>query len=325
MIKKIFKFIIKFIATLLLLIAVSAAVIFIAFEVPELTSFVVRTVGNKDLAEKGIKLEYTYIAEGMYQQPIIHPFTRSIAKYSKKTISIKAINSYTVGNFDKDSGSKISSASNFLDPTSKFKDSWFGVFIIIDDPALKGRYYMLNDPNGSPGDIENFKIRALLKLPELDQMLIVNTTHQGQKNYPFSRLLKDFFFSPKEGSEVIGEIISDKKKNPWLKITSEFNTISALTDTSVSDMTHFGSIRSFVGLPNKEVYEYVDPWHPVTVKGSVLTRYFPCGKTKFWAVVYYNGSSFFNKKGGDIDTWENSDIQDLFHKMFMNLEIDCLD
>lgn len=305
----------------LILIIIAATQIHVA----DITSLIVRTTGNVDLRARGIELEYGYVATGLRARPYILPFSHSIRKFSKGRINIEVINCYTVGGFEKDDNASMSGVSNFYDPTSKFKDTWFGVFIVMDDASGRGKAFMLKEPWKDPAETANINPESLIALPRIDQAVVVHTTHQKEKGYQFSRFLKDFPFEQTPGSEPVIQTFEDNKMRTWLKVTSSFNTVSGLTDIKKTDMSLTSSIRAFVGLPDERVYEQVDPWHPVTLKGSLLARYFHCAKQGFWAVVYFNGSSFATKQGKTIDTWEGTDIQKEFEKMFNHLKIGCSD
>jgi len=313
----------KVLYIMIVLIGIAAGTRFL-FHLTDVASLLIRSFANYDLRKKGILLEYGYVAPGLHKRPFILPFTGSLQRFSLDTIDLDVINTYTVGNYDKDPQSRLSSVSNFLDPTSKFKDSWFGVYIIIDDPLGRGKRFILNNPVGSPGDLSNLKQKSLLKLPRIDQMIVVHSTHQNQKGLDFIKYIADFPFKKIENPKERVEIIKDKSGSMWLELTSRYSTVSALTDTSKADMHELYSIKAYVGLPNKEVYELTDPWHKIIIKGSLLARYFPCGARGFWAVVYFNGSSFIDKKGVPHDPWETSDIKSQFEKMFQSLRIGCI-
>jgi hypothetical protein len=301
-------------------IAVGARILFHRTDV---ASFLIRSFANYDLGKKGILLEYGYVAPGLHKSPFILPFTGSLQRFSLGRIDLDVINSFTVGNYEKDPRSRLRSVSNFLDPTSKFKDSWFGVYIILDDPLGRGKRFILNDPAGPPGDLSNLKRQSLLELPRIDQMIVVHSTHQNQKVFDSIKFLAEFPFKKIENPRERVEIIKDKNGSTWLEITSQYSTVSALTDTFKTDMHELYSIKAYVGLPDKEVYDLADPWHKIIIKGSLLARYFPCAARGFWAVVYFNGSSFTDKKGMPHDPWEKSDIKIEFEKMFQSLRIGC--
>ena len=290
----------------------------------DITSLIVRAAGSYNLSDRGIRLQYDYISPGLRSEPFIFPFDHSIRKFSRGRIALDVVNTYTVGSYRKDRGARIASVSNFYDPTSRFKDSWFGVFIIFDDPPGRAKNYMLKDPAGDPAAIENLNPEALIELPRLDQMVVVHTTHQKQKGYRFNRFLRDFPFRQHGDNGPAVSTTRDAMDRTWLTINSAYETVSGLTDVSQTDMNLLTSIRAFVGLPSDRVYEHIDPWHAILIKGTMHARYFPCEHESFWAVVYYNGTAFTTKQGLHIDTWENSDIKQEFKKMFLNLEIGCL-
>lgn len=283
----------------------------------------VRYTKNADLEKEGITVSFNYTAKGMYKEPFIIKFGNIVYRLSKRKIMLNMYNCYTVGNMDNVEGRSIPSVSSMLDPTSKFKDSWFGVFIIKDDRGFS-RKFVLKDPSGYPDNPHNINAESLLLLPMYDQMVVVLSTHQNQRNYSYKKFMNEFVFKMKTDTGIEQNIIKDTKGREWCRIFSEFETVSALTDIKKTDMKLFSSIRSYVGLPENEVYEYVSPWHPITIKGLVFARYFRCKKMGFWAIVYYNGTAFIDKKGNKVDTWEQRDIQQEFYKMFENIEISCL-
>ncbi len=281
-------------------------------------------ITNVDLEEHGITLQFNNIPQGMWKKPIIRRFSRMLRVISDNTINIYAINAYTVGSFKKDKNRKyISGVSNFIDPYSRFKDTWFGVYLILDDTRGLGRRFMLKNSSGVPSDLDNLRVDSLLQLPAMDQKLIFWSSHSGQKGYTLKHLGQDFYFTKRKGSTVIRTLFTDPEEREWLNIYGEFDTISALTDISRTDMGLLNSIRAYTGLPNEEVYRHVPPWHPVTIKGIVRARYFPCANTGFWAVVYYNGCTFTMKNGRTIDTWANTDLQDVLEEIFGNMRITC--
>ncbi len=282
-----------------------------------------RLFKNVNLEKKGIHLKLNQVPKGLYPEPFIISFDKMLFQISNGSVQVNAFNAFTVGNYDKLSPQSIKDVTNFLDPTCKFKDTWFGVYIIMDDKGELGRAFILKDPAGKPDDIENLKDRSLLMLPELDQKIILWSSHQHQDKYSWQRFNREFHFDVRKGTSLVIETITDKKGRRWHKITGSFNTIAALTDTSKSDMNLFTSIRAYIGLPNEEVYASVTPWHSLIIKGSIAARYFRCNDTAFWAVVYYNGGAFYNKKGDLVDNWEQTDVRNVLEKMFDSLEIDC--
>jgi hypothetical protein len=283
----------------------------------------VRLFKNVNLERKGIHLKLSYIPRGMHPDPLVIKFDRMLADISDEAVQVMAYNIYTVGNNDKIRPRSKTEVSNFLDPECKFKDAWFGVYIIVDDDYTLGRRFILKNPHDRPDDPSNLNDRSLLLLPNLDQKIILWTTHQRQKNYTWPDFNRGFYFNLKKGTALRAEAITDKLGRSWHKITGEFDTVAALTDINKTDMKLFSSIRNLVGLPDTGIYNVVDPWHPVTIKGSVLARYFRCGEICFWAVVYYNGAAFTTRKGRHVDTWEETDLQSVFSKMFEDIEIDC--
>lgn len=279
---------------------------------------------NVNLEKQGINLKLVNVPKGLYQTPFIIQFDKMLSDISDGEVQIKAYNVFTVGNYDKISPQSIKDVTNFLDPTCKFKDTWFGVYIVMDDSGELGRNFILKDPSGKPDDLNNLKDRSLLMLPELDQKIILWSSHQHQSNYSWEQFKKEFHFPIRKGTALKTEIVTDKQGRSWYKITGEFDTNSALTDTALSDMSLFTSIRSYIGLPNAAVYARVPPWHDLIIKGSIMTRYFKCNDIAFWAVVYYNGGAYYDKTGRFVDNWKTTDLRMVLDKMFQDLQLDCV-
>jgi hypothetical protein len=285
---------------------------------------VVRLVKNVNLDKKGIHVKLAYVPRGMHQEPLIIKFDKMLRDISNGQVQVTAYNIYTTGNNDIIRPGMKDDVSNFYDPDGKFKDAWFGVYVIVDDAHGLGRRFILKHPYGEPDDLSNLNDQSLVLLPHLDQKIIVWTTHQRQKDYTWLDLDRDFYFTLKKGTVLRTEIETDRAGRSWRKITGDFDTIAALTDINKTDMKILSSIRNLVGLPDAGVYRMVDPWHPVVIRGSVLARYFRCSETCFWAVVYYNGSAFNTKDGRRVDTWEQTDLKSIYRRMFDALEIDCV-
>jgi len=81
------------------------------------------------------------------------------------------------------------------------------------------------------------------------------------------------------------------------------------------------SLRSHIGLPTDAVYDLVEPWHPVFIRGSVTVRYFEQAITPFWAIAYCNGSAFITRQGELIDTWASGELPQLYERMFQALAL----
>jgi hypothetical protein len=288
------------------------------------TADLARLIKNVNLEKKGIHVKLNRVPRGLYQKPFIISFDKMLSDVSNGVVRIKAFNIFTVGNYEKLSPQSIKDVTNFLDPTCKFKDTWFGVYIIMDDKEALGKKFILKDPAGKPDDIRNLKDGSLLMLPELDQKIIFWSSHQHQGYYTWERCNREFHFDERKGTRLTSGTITDKQGRSWYKITGTFDTLAALTDTSKAKMSLFTSIRSYIGLPNKEVYALVTPWHNLIINGSIIARYFRCNDMAFWAVVYYNGGAYTNRKGAPVDNWEKTDLRAVLEKMFDNLEIDCI-
>ncbi len=313
----------KFLYILVLLMSACSAASLVLHRT-DVASFIIRTFAGNDLEKKEVLLEYGYVAPGLHKRPFVLNFTGSLQRFSRGTIDLDIINTFTAGNYDKDPQSQISSVSNFLDPTSKFKDSWFGVYVVIDDPAGRAKKFLLNNPAGSPEDLSNLKLASLLKLPHIDQMIVVYSTLRSPMGDIVGKFFPEFPFKAVEDQKDRTETVQDGDGRRWIKVSSQYRTVSALTDIARTEMNELYSIKAYVGLPDKKVYELVDPWHRIIIKGSLLARYFPCANRGFWAVAYFNGSSFSDNRGILHDPWETSDIKSEFEKMFQHLKIGCL-
>ncbi|XDD49706.1 hypothetical protein AB3N59_15130 [Leptospira sp. WS92.C1] len=276
---------------------------------------------NIDLKkEKGTILEYKNVPKGMYDKPFIIPFSEYLSEMSDKKVNVDAVNSYTVGGYRPIGGCKNSlKYSHMLDPKCKLVNSWWGVYLIYDDAEGRGSKFMLKDPSGSKEDLSNLNPDGIQTVPMLDQKLITWSSHEGQKDYTWKDFENDFVF------QLIGSLNSsyfrDLKMREWLQLSGEFKTVAALTDTKKTDMHYLSSIRAYVGLPDEDVYKQVDPWYPFVLKGEVLTRYFPCKKNPFWALVYYNGSKLDTKDGVKVDTWPQVEAE--FKKSVLSLKLEC--
>ncbi len=314
-----------------------------------------RIVRNTNLRKRGVRLKYGYVPRGMYSKPFIEDFSEKLLSMTKGEaegfIEIDAVNSFTVGNFEKDEGAVLSDTANMLDPTSKFKDSWFGVYLVFDDECGRGRRFFLKEPKEDPTDPDNFNTRSMVRIPEVDQKLIVWTTEQGRRCYGWREYIREFHFLPtseRTACPVIDlrgqgrwtpridrktnkqhALFKDHQGRKWKKVEGDYATLAACTDTTQTDMELLGSIRAFVGLPEPALYEYVKPWHEITIQGIVLARHFGPREGGFWAIVYFNGTKFerTNPATGEketVSTWKSTDLQQVFDKMFRNLEIESL-
>lgn len=282
-----------------------------------------RFARNVNLEKLGVHVRLAGVPAGIYEKPFMIKFDTMLRDISDGAVMIRAYNVYTVGSYDKVENPSIPDVTNFIDPGSKFKDAWFGVYIILDDESGLGRRFMLANPGGDPADLANLSDRSLLMLPELDQKIILWSSHQHQDGYTWDKFSAEFRFARREGSELKVETINDRHGRTWRRLTGDFETRSALTDTSLTNMKLFSSIRNYVGLPTSDVYARVDPWHPIVITGSIAARYFACAGTPFWAVAYYNGSAFTTKQGKRVSNWDQTDLRSVLEKMFDDLEIDC--
>ncbi|WP_158626958.1 hypothetical protein [Corallococcus sp. AB032C] len=271
---------------------------------------------------RGIVLNYKQVPAELYAEPFRIEFSKYLQQMSNGQVELDAVNTYTVGDYKKTSRCHPQSEySNFITPSCLFANAWFGVYLIFDDAPGRGRAFILKSPQGAPDDLDNLNPEAIRRIPELDQKLIVYSSHEGQKNYSWSDFERDFYFRPVEQPEP--QQVTDPHNRTWLKQTGDYTTIAALTDTQKTNMGTFSSIRAYTGLPTQQVYATVAPWYPITIRGSVLTRYFECPRSRFWALVYYNGSSFSSKTGDTINNTDNPELWQEFQQMFEALELRC--
>lgn len=304
-------------ATLLILVSCKSIIPFLLVE------------ENYDLKEKkGILLEYSYVTPGMYKKPFIIEFGKYIQTISNGKVDLESVNSYTVGNYDSvKAKAKIGDCkggqkySNFLDPDCKLVNSWYGVYFIFDDPQGKAKNFMLSDPSANPGDLNNLKEDSIKMIPELDQKLITWSTHEKQEKYYWEDFDKDFYF--KQLGEIKKSEVKDKKDRKWLKMTGNFETISAFTDVKQTKMSSFNSIKAMVGVPTTELYDKVVPWYAFQIVGTTYTRYVNCGTNSFWAIVYYNGSELQSNNGLKVNYSNTTDIENEFKKMFDSMKLEC--
>jgi len=276
-----------------------------------------RTVKNKSPERLGVRLCYPDMPWGMQQKPIVNDFHDMLYKMSDGKVDVEAYNTFVMGAFIE--GNRY---SNLLNPRSKFKDTWFGVYLVFDDTAGKGRRFMLVDPEGDASALDNIRDSAMISVPALDQKLIVYSSHQNQPGYTFDTFQDEFFFEP---ITVETKHVSDGQGRTWKRLDGSSRTIAALTDTDSTDMKLFSSIRVYAGLPTDSLYSIVEPWHTITIHGSVLARYFRCARTAFWALVYYNGTEFSTRQGVTRNTWNDTDLRHILDQAFRELDIGCLE
>ncbi len=284
---------------------------------PEIVHFINYPLKDK----KNILLNYSFAADGLYDRPFIIDFGEYLNKMSGGQVNVDAVNTYTVGGYDPAPGCPFHiQYSNFLNPACKFANSWFGVYFIFDDAQGRARRFLLKDPAGNAADFANFKQEALARIPELDQKLIVWSTHENQENYSWDTYQKEFFFN--ELVPAVSSVFRDGQNREWLRLRGSYDTIAAFTDITRTKMSLRDSLRSYIGLPNAKLYELVDPWYRVAINGSLFTARYEC-RQPFWAVVYYNGSAFTMKNGQKVDTMASSDLEKQFQRMINGLQIQC--
>jgi len=278
---------------------------------------------NYDLRqERGITLSYRYTTPGLYRKPFIINFRDYLKKMSDGRLDLDSVNTYTSGNYEPTGDCKLKvDYSNFLDPECRFVNAWFGAYLIFDDASDDAKKFMLKDPSASPEDPANFNLDSIAMIPEMDQKLIVWSTHEAQAGYTWEQFEKDFFFNRK--TDIVTGNFRDRQNRSWMKLTGEFETIAALTDTSKTQMGLTDSLRAYIGLPTADVYRVVDPWYTFRLKGSLAVSYYKCTRQNFWAIVYYNGAAFRTKDGRQIDTLGSTDIEREFLKMIDSLHLQC--
>ncbi len=266
-----------------------------------------------DLEDYGISLVYNNIPEGLKERYYAIDFGPFLKDISEDSINIEALNTFTMGSYREGSD-----YTHLVDPTSKFKDTWFGVYIIFDDSLGKGSAFMLDNSDAQRENLEHIQSTSMTTLPKMDQKFLVWSTHQNQDGYDFDSFRSEFYFNV--DGDLQESIVTDSLKRNWKRVSGSFNTIAALTDTKITDMEALKSIRVFTGIPSEEVYAQVKPWHPITIHGIVYSRYFD-GKKPFWAVVYLNGTEFTTNGGVHINTAKDTDAMQLMEHMFYTLDI----
>lgn len=283
---------------------------------------------HADLGQSNISLSFADAPRGMYQRPFrIDKFGDMLSDVSQGAIDVEAYNVYSLGDCFPEYGLWPKCYSSFLDPKSRYKDLWAGVYFIVDDAPGKGRRFMLQDPeHGDPQDWAQFKPGSLRSLPEADQKMIFWQSHDGQTpKYTRADLERDFYFRLKAGTHVEHSFVADAWARTWLRLSATYETRAALTDIQQTKMGLTTTLRAYTNLPNAEVYALVEPWHPVELGGYVWTRYFASQHGQsFWAVFYVNGSAFRRKDGVWVDTWTQGPLRHEMKRMFWDTDIDCV-
>ncbi|MGM0444463.1 MAG: hypothetical protein ACQEQV_09770 [Fibrobacterota bacterium] len=272
--------------------------------------------GNVDLHSSGISIDYPPMPKDLYQHPFCINFSDLLQQFGG--VEAQVFNTYVTGKYQRRDGHWF---SPFYDPSSLYKDSWFGVYFVMDDSLGQGRSFMLKESGGDPADLNNIDADSLSLLTETDQRCIFFSSHQGMK-YTMDDLKKDFCIEkilPFPEYEA-----TDSHSRTWKTVDVNYHTKSALTDTAQIQMTLTDSIRSYCGLPAASLYDVVSPWHPFRMPGRVHGRYFQAPDEKghsFWAVVYYCGSVFTTRNGTEVNTWDTGSLQMLYEKAFKECRI----
>ncbi|MGM0462562.1 MAG: hypothetical protein ACQEQ4_09115 [Fibrobacterota bacterium] len=261
-----------------------------------------------------IHIQYPQMNSILYQKPFMldfSPFARIFGG-----VDLDVINTYTLGRYVKN---EKTWRGSFYFPLSLYKDSWFGVYFIMDDLGNRGRRFMLHDSEGDPRQFENIKSGSCARLIEMDQRCIYFSSKQGTE-YTLEDMKTDFYMKKKEESPAF--VSRDHRGRKWKSHTMAFKTKSALTDTDTTKMSLTDSIRAYCGLPSKSVYARVSPWHDIELVGRAHARYFPSRTHRsFWAVCYYCGTRFTLNNGDKIDTWTNTDLSRRYDDYFKKLRM----
>ncbi|MFH1807444.1 MAG: hypothetical protein ABIJ09_01770 [Pseudomonadota bacterium] len=291
-----------------------------------ITASLAHLIQREDLRRHNIELGFASPPTGLQRRPYIIPFGEYLSQMSQGQVDIECYNAYTVGDYSNDESLHRSLCySNFVEPRSRFKDCWVGCYFILDDAAGKGRHFAMLDPAGDPSDLGNINPTSLRLLPELDQKLITFSTHDGQPGYQdLQRFEQEFYFRLKPGTHMHLDHVPDAEGRTWTRVTATYETLAAVTDTHLTHMSLFTSLRTYIGLPTRTVYRWVPPWHPVDLRGRAWVRYFAgVHKPGFWAVVYGNGSLFTRLDGVAVNTWHGP-LRDEVDQMFLDMRIRAL-
>lgn len=284
---------------------------------------------HADLSASNISMAFASPPKGLYRRPFrIDKFGKMLRDASQDDlqgpIDVEAYNTYTLGDCLPEYGFWPKCYSSFLDPKSRYKDLWAGCYFIIDDTQGKGRRFLMHDPeHGDPRDWSQLKSEAIKRLPQTDQKMIFMQSHDGQQPaYTRDDLARDFYFRLKPGTHVEHNFVHDSLGQQWVRLSATYETRAALTDTSKTKMGLATTLRAYTNLPDKKVYELVEPWHRVELGGHLWVRYFASeyGQS-FWAVFYVNGSAFTRRDGLRVDTWNNGPLQSEMLRLFDETEI----
>lgn len=280
---------------------------------------IVRVVEGYDLSKKGIDLRFTFVPRGLFQKPYKIEFGSYIKDFSNGKIDIEAVNTYVLGDFRKlkNCTPELKNISNILDPFCKFKDVWFGAYIIFDDPEGKGKKFILKNAAGDPADCGNFNPESLTTVASLDQKIITWSSHQNEKGY--TREVHDSMFH----FDLSGELTNRNffhMNQEWLETSGSFNTSCIVTDRSKTDLRLFSSIRGICGLPDNHLYSHIKPWHEIIFHGILRTSYFSSENGSFWIMVYFGASEYKLNNGTVVCNWTDA-IIDEFNCMFSGIKL----
>lgn len=266
-----------------------------------------------------ISITLCYTPPEMYSRPFVLDFRHYLYEISGGIADLDLINIYTVGK--RYSPFHLRQDSYFLDPFSKFKDSWFGVFVLKNDDEGRGRRFILIDPLDDPSDFNNFNPNGIEFLMAYDQKIICFNSHMNYENLTEHEVWKLFCskFYFKQNKDFGAKVINRKTEN-WLLFDRHYDTISALTDRRKTRMRQRDGIAAYIGLPETHSYKFVQPWHQITLTGKCIIRYFH--ELSSWLIVYYNGVKFKMNNNNEIDTNISSDIQLQYETMFQSMEIE---
>ncbi len=251
----------------------------------------------------GVDVSLGYSAPGLYDELLSIKFNRPFKGVTDGQLPLEVVNMYTTAVKEDGKG-----YSGFYDPQSRYKDSWFTVMIIQDDPI--SRSWLLEDPH----DLQSIRVEGKAAMVMADQAIIYSLSRRGVEEEPrwtfYDRL------SSVHGITDLGEIVHPDGTK-WKGIEAVLRTRSALTDPELSRMSRWLSLRFYTGEPDEDILAQVSPWHPVELPGRMYARHDEAG---VFILVFFNGSRFHTRDGDYVDTWTEDLIED-YERMFRELQI----
>lgn len=252
----------------------------------------------------GVTVSLDYSAPGLYEELLSIKFNRPLRGVTEGELPLDIVNMYTTAILDEDRG-----YSGFYDPGNRYKDSWFVVMVIRDDPV--SRNWLLEDPD----DAQSICTAGKAALVMIDQAIIYSLSRRGLPNEP--RWTPYHRLSRVRDAEDLGWV-THPDGTQWRGIEAVIQTRSALTDPGRTRMSRWFSFRFYTGQPDDAVLEQVEPWHEVELPGRLYARHDECG---VFILVFFNGARFTTLEGEYVDTWTDDLIED-YERMFRELQID---